>query len=86
MADQPAATTLAAPFPAPPSFYHSFTSENLARLRDWETTGASNEEIPDELRYLRPPTPPTNGVYNIFGEERSVSHSNIPVEPALYPS
>ncbi len=70
---QPTATnTLSSAFPAPPPFWKHFTPENLARLKEiQEQAGVSDgkpvNDVPSELQYLVPPTPPTTGTYRSFG-------------------
>ncbi|CAK4032339.1 Mediator of RNA polymerase II transcription subunit 7 [Lecanosticta acicola] len=75
----------AAAFPTPPPFYHHFTKQNLARIRQIRReAGASatsdgqdesNRDIhvlslPTELRYLIPPEPPgDNANYMSFGND-----------------
>jgi mediator of RNA polymerase II transcription subunit 7 len=67
-----------APFPAPPPFWKRFTTENIAKLKAIEdaadTSGQSKPDLPLELQYLRPPTPPPEH-YTMFGEEQTVSFS-----------
>ena len=74
---------LSAPFPTPPDFYKHFSAGNLARLdalsgqKDAISVLANKPvTLPteaEELRFLRPPTPPGDGAYRIFNEKRSVS-------------
>lgn len=69
-------------FPPPPGFYEHFTEANLERLDalnshlpdgDNATQGLAQESavaaepLPDELRFLLPPAPPTDGKYTSFG-------------------
>ncbi|KAF7508662.1 hypothetical protein GJ744_009054 [Endocarpon pusillum] len=63
-----------APFPAPPPFWKHFTTENLSRLKALKESNTQPEDIPLELSYLEPPTPPSEN-YTIFGEEQSLSTS-----------
>ena len=65
------------PFPNPPSFWHSFTEDNIAAYEAFKVKSGveSQADIPDELKNLRPPTPPISGEYHIFGETRSVCYS-----------
>jgi mediator of RNA polymerase II transcription subunit 7 len=78
MADQQL-EPIKAPFPAPPPFYQHFTKENLNQLRrlrkEAQQSSASNDasldilKLPPELRYLIPPTPPSNDTtYRTFAD------------------
>ena len=62
---------ISAAFPAPPPFYKSFTSSNLARLSSLQDSNPSLTllDLPPELRnLLPPPPPPSNQQYCLFGE------------------
>jgi len=93
---------ITAAFPAPPPFYRHFTEENLARFAELQgdaattlskTDGESQKltsvlNLPPELRFLQPPSPPPNGRYRCFGEDHEISGPipPLPAEtPALYP-
>ncbi|KAI9596000.1 MED7 protein-domain-containing protein [Syncephalis fuscata] len=66
---------LSAAFPPPPPFYEAFTSSRLTAYQAWIDThvdsSGSDEKasLPVEFTQLRPPTPPTTGTYNLFGEQ-----------------
>ena len=78
--------SIGAAFPAPPPFYKHFTEANLSRYselvtgsstdpsptRDTHSSAHSSLDLPPELRYLRPPSPPQDGKYRCFGEELEV--------------
>lgn len=84
--DEPAApNTLTAAFPAPPTFWQSFTPENLERISKLRASSTSKSQsqdasslparildLPPELRYLQPPEPPAEGVYRCFGDVYNV--------------
>jgi mediator of RNA polymerase II transcription subunit 7 len=83
MAEQP---RLSAAFPPPPPFYETFTASKLAAYDGWKhktqatiATGSDAESstkrtnLPAEFVQLRPPTPPTTGLYHLFGEQWPVS-------------
>lgn len=77
---------MAAPFPTPPPFWKYFTKQNVARakqLRDDETAD-------DELRYLIPPEPPSDGRYSSFGQPIDLHAPPATLESAgidqLYPA
>ena len=74
MAEQQQPSVLSAAFPAPPPFYKHFTSENIDRLKDLQQHQAEAElnELPEDLRYLVPPLPPTDGTYSSFGDSYNV--------------
>ncbi|KZM27416.1 Mediator of RNA polymerase II transcription subunit 7 [Ascochyta rabiei] len=70
-------------FPDPPPFYKHFTAENLERLADIEKeandTSPSTRHLalPDELRYLIPPPPPSaHESFHVFGELAKSSGTN----------
>jgi mediator of RNA polymerase II transcription subunit 7 len=66
-----------APFPTPPPFWKHFTTGNMAQFKALEDAAKQKKavpELPPELRYLRPPTPPPER-YSIFGEEQTVCAS-----------
>lgn len=73
-----------APYPAPPPFWQSFTTENLARLQEAEAVESFDlESLPYELAILRPPPPPpppsaSVTSYNLFGQIL-----NLPPQPTL---
>ena len=73
------------PFPAPPPFFKSFTTSNLDQLRKLRKTSAKEGTdldilaLPPELRYLIPPTPPTEGEWRTFAE----THHDPPQEASL---
>jgi mediator of RNA polymerase II transcription subunit 7 len=50
--------------PAPPPFWRHFTERNLEQLKEIRQNG---EEVPESLRALVPPSPPTDGKYRSFG-------------------
>lgn len=64
------------PFPNPPSFWHSFTEDNIAAYEALKVNPGAKfpSDLSDELKNLRPPTPPITGEYRIFGEKRSVRY------------
>ena len=67
-------TILNTPFLNPPSFWESFTTENLEAYRVLKAeANGSSLAVPKHLEGLQPPTPPENGEYATFGEKRSVS-------------
>lgn len=79
MAEQPPGA-LSAAFPPPPKYFTSFTSENLAALKELrkpDGTLPPTEELPEELRVLVPPPPPEK-TYRAFGETWTL--------PEIYPS
>lgn len=87
MADQQPPQTVNAAFPAPPDFYKHFTAANLALLESTESDRTAQSSLLNdhpEIRYLRPPTPPANGEYRSFGEQRSVSlhQAKVSSEPS----
>ncbi|KAL8736706.1 MAG: hypothetical protein Q9166_000072 [cf. Caloplaca sp. 2 TL-2023] len=80
MADPPSSAAISAAFPAPPPFYKSFTSANVARLSSLQESHPSLTilDLPPELRnLLPPPPPPPDQHYRIFGE----THEN-PAPPS----
>ncbi|MCJ1245377.1 Mediator of RNA polymerase II transcription subunit 7 [Trapelia coarctata] len=101
MAEQQQSISVA--FPAPPPFYKDFTEENVASYTELQAAASTDTtniqssqlphpsilDLPPELRYLRPPSPPPNGKYRSFGESLSLSASLPPLPPetpSLYPS
>ncbi|PNS14943.1 Mediator of RNA polymerase II transcription subunit 7 [Sphaceloma murrayae] len=99
MAEQGQAPAMNAPFPNPPPYFKHFTKENLARLRDIRKTQATTERdsdqpidpttLPDDLRYLLPPAPPSDGKYKSFGVQHDLSQPDISLSSAgitqIYP-
>ncbi|KAI4255039.1 MAG: hypothetical protein L6R42_006942, partial [Xanthoria sp. 1 TBL-2021] len=85
MAEPPVSSAaISAAFPAPPPFYKSFTTSNLARLSSLQESSPSLTllDLPPELRnLLPPPPPPPNHQYRIFGE----AHTATPAAPASPP-
>jgi MED7 protein len=80
MAQQPLST----PFPNPPDLYKSFTAKNVTELEELDAQHEQQhgpdekklrgELLPEHLRNLRPPTPPSpQETFVVFGEERTVS-------------
>ncbi|KAI4190383.1 MAG: hypothetical protein L6R41_000835 [Letrouitia leprolyta] len=70
-APPPPAAAISAAFPAPPPFYKSFTSANLAHLSSLQQSSPSLtiDDLPPELEnLLPPPPPPPNTHYRTFGE------------------
>ena len=62
--------------PNPPNFYKQFTKENVARLDELRKAQGRDHmsplNLPTELRYLVPPSPPADdGVYRLFGQPRT---------------
>lgn len=50
-----------APFPAPPPFWRHFTTSNLERFKVLQSNDSSSQQLlPLELTYLRPPPPPSS--------------------------
>lgn len=84
MAEQQQSKALSAAFPAPPPFYKHFTQDNRSKLEELRGQQAGDdsekaqpldpEKLPQELRYLIPPNPPSTGTYHSFGDVYSVSH------------
>lgn len=83
MAEPILAASITTVFPNPPSFWESFTTENLDRIKELqrakaessETSSGSHEpsqEVPLELRVLQPPLPPVDGKYRCFGDSYNV--------------
>jgi mediator of RNA polymerase II transcription subunit 7 len=76
-----------APFPTPPPFWKHFTTGNMAQFKALEDAAKQKKaeqavpELPPELQYLRPPTPPPER-YTIFGEEQTVCASLAALLPA----
>lgn len=70
-----------APYPAPPPFWQSFTTENVARLKEAESADSFDpESLPYELLLLRPSPPPSSSVasYQLFNQ---ILH--LPPQPTL---
>ncbi|TAQ83873.1 hypothetical protein B7494_g7803 [Chlorociboria aeruginascens] len=99
MAEQANASTA---FPTPPPFWQHFTLENLNRIvelrrvqlggetKKTDTNAASFRplDLPTELRYLQPPEPPADGIYQSFGDYYNLKHPLPSLEerniPQLY--
>ncbi|RDW75460.1 hypothetical protein BP6252_06602 [Coleophoma cylindrospora] len=80
MAEQSQQSALGATFPAPPPFWQAFTPENVDRIAQLRAAQAGEAEntssdtkpirvldLPSELRFLQPPEPPADGIWNCFG-------------------
>jgi mediator of RNA polymerase II transcription subunit 7 len=80
----------AAPFPAPPPFWKHFTTANLGKLKQLESSeGSVNEKLPLPLAYLRPPPPPPLSAehYTTFGQRQVIDPtkpSSLPREQLLF--
>ena len=88
MADDQDSKTISTTFPIPPPFYKHFTEENRERLRGLvedasdPIDGSKPEqnidkqpqlsELPAELQFLVPPSPPKDGCYTSFGARYDV--------------
>ncbi|KAL8847985.1 MAG: hypothetical protein Q9221_006947 [Calogaya cf. arnoldii] len=89
MAEPPVSSAaISAAFPAPPPFYKTFTTSNLARLSSLQESNPSLTllDLPTELRnLLPPPLPPPNQQYRIFGETHAssapTSTETLPKDP-----
>jgi mediator of RNA polymerase II transcription subunit 7 len=55
--------------PPPPPFWRHFTAQNVDNLNDLLKDG---QPIPSNLRYLIPPSPPSDGKYRSFGGDFDV--------------
>lgn len=80
--EEPAPNQLAFLFPAPPSFWRSFTPENLERIAELRAAQESTQSesapirllgLPTELRCLQPPELPAEGTYRCFGDVYNVN-------------
>lgn len=99
MANQPPQAAISSPFPAPPPFYKSFTSQNLEAQETYledtnqptsgplptRASGLDLFSLPPELRNLFPPAPPPDGKYRSFGVEHDVSipHQRAPSQDRI---
>lgn len=76
-------------WPPPPPFYKHFGAKNVDQFKElkkqelgdtYEESSLFNSEtsrvldIPENLRYLVPPEPPTEGKYRVFTELQEVSY------------
>lgn len=62
--------------PNPPNFYKQFTPANIERLAQLKQEQGNQTpnllSLPPEIRYLVPPEPPADGVYDLFGSTRTI--------------
>lgn len=95
-------TTLSAPFPAPPPSYKHFTKQNISRIRQLSKEAGATQSngnavagldilsLPPELRYLVPPSLPSEGKYRTFGVDIDLHAPDATLATAgieqLYPS
>lgn len=79
MADAPS-NAITSAFPAPPPFYKSFTTENVARLNDLRDRDPDLKDLPTELQNLLPPPAPTTP-YRSFGELHEVRQNPNSLHP-----
>ncbi|RFU30201.1 hypothetical protein B7463_g6140, partial [Scytalidium lignicola] len=76
MAEQQQPNALAAAFPNPPPFWQHFTPENLNRVAEIKAQNGATPQLLDlraEIRFLVPPDPPAEGVFNCFGDRYNIN-------------
>ncbi|KAH8816026.1 MED7 protein-domain-containing protein [Xylogone sp. PMI_703] len=76
MAEQQQPNALAAAFPNPPPFWQHFTPENLNRIAEIKNENGptpQTRDLPPELRFLVPPEPPAEGIFNVFGDRFNIN-------------
>ncbi|GME98495.1 unnamed protein product [Ambrosiozyma monospora] len=70
MADQPPEDLISSLYPPPPPYVKFFTNENVAKVKQLQKEGKTNEDISElkDLRFLVPPKPPARVNYRSFGD------------------